>query len=136
MVDISTLPFVVALCVVATLAAVGLVGRLLRRPRPSLRARAVTLIIGLVGVELVTLPALGVALVGDDLLGVRASGVDHWIAIAVYAALVLYAIVRLFPWPEVKAMAADPNATLGDVMARMAAKNHQRATRSDEREPP
>ena len=136
MIDISTLPFVVALCVVAALAAVALVGRLLRRPRASFRARAVTFIVGLVGIELLTLPAFAVALVGDDLLGVRASGVDHWIAIAVYAALVLYVIVRLFPWHEVKAMAADPNATLGDVMARMAAKNHQRAARGDEPKPP
>ena len=136
MIDISTLPFVVALCVVAIVAAVALVGRLLRRPRPSLRARAVTLVIGLVGVELVTLPALGVALVGNDLLGVRASGVDHWIAIAVYAALILYVFARLFPWHEVSAMAADPNATLGDVMARMAANNDRRAARRDEPKPP
>ncbi len=134
--DTSTLPLVVVLCILATMAAVALVGRLLRRPRPSLRARSVTFIIGLVGVELVTLPALVVALVGDDLLGVRASGADHWIAIAVYAALVLYVIVRLFPWDEVKAMAADPNATLGDVMARIAAKNHQSAAQGDERKPP
>ncbi len=136
MIDTSTLPVVVVLCVLATLAAVALVSRLLRRPRPSLRARAVTFIVGLVSIELLTLPAFAVALVGDDLLGVRASGVDHWIAIAVYAALVLYVIVRLFPWHEVKAMAADPNATLGDAMARMAAKNHQRATRSDGPKPP
>ena len=136
MTDISTLPFVVALCVVATLAAVALVGRLLRRPRPSFRARVVTLVIGLVGAELLAVPALGVALIGDDLLGVRASGVDHWIAIAVYAALVVYVMVRLFPWDEVKAMAADPNATLGDVMARMAAKNDRRAARRDGPKPP
>ena len=136
MTDTSTLPVVVALCVVATLATVALVGRLLRRPRPSLRAQAITLIIGLVGVELVTLPAFGVAFVGDDLLGIRASGVDHWIAIAVYAALVLYVIARLFPWHEVKAMAADPNATLGDVMTRITAKNDQRATRRDKPKPP
>ncbi len=136
MIDTSTLPFVVALCVFATLAVVALVGRLLRRPRPSLRAQAVTFIIGLVGVELLTVPAFVVAFVGDDLLGVRASGGDHWIAIAVYAALVLYVIARLFPWHEVSAMAADPNATLGDVMTRIMAKNDERATRRDKPKPP
>ena len=69
-------------------------------------------------------------------LGVRASGVDHWIAISVYAALSLYVIARLFPWHEVSAMAADPNATLADVMARMVAKNDQRAARRDGPKPP
>ncbi len=126
MTDASSTPYVVGLGILAILAAFALVRRLMRRPSLTLRAKIVTLIIGLVGVELAILPALLMALVGDNLLGFRNSGIDHWIVIVVYAGLTLYVIVRLFPWREVQVMAADPNATLRDIMAQIAAKDHKR----------
>ncbi len=98
----------------------------MRRPSLTLRAKMVTLIIGLVGVELAILPALLVALVSDNLLGLRNSGINHWIMIVVYAGLTLYVIVRLFPWHEVQVMVAEPNATLRDIMAQIVAKDHKR----------
>ena len=135
MTDISSTPFVVAFCLLATLASFALVRRLIQRRAPTLRDKVITFIIGLVGVELTTLPAILAALVGDDLLGLRNSGFDHWIVIGVYAALTLYVIVRLFPWYEVEAMAADPNIKLRDIMARIMAKSHEMVTPSDEQEP-
>lgn len=129
MTDVSSTPFVVALCLVATLVTFVLVRHLMRRRGPALRAKVATFIIGLVGAELSTLPALVVALAGDDLLGLRGSGLDRSIVIAVYAALTIYVIVRLFPWSEVAAMAADPDATLRDVVARLMAKDRDGGAR-------
>ena len=126
MTDASSTPFVVGLCIVAILAAFALVRRLMRRPSLTLRAKSVTLIIGLVGVELAILPALFVVLAGDNLLGLRGSGIDHWIVIVVYGLLTLYVIVRLFPWHEVQVLAADPNTTLRDTMAKIVAKDRNR----------
>ena len=125
MTDVWSTPLVVGLCIVAILAAFALVRRLMRRPSLTLRAKSVTLIIGLVGVELAILPALFVVLAGDNLLGLRGSGIDHWIVIVVYAGLTLYVIVRLFPWHEVQVLAADPNATLRDIMAQIVAKDRK-----------
>lgn len=136
MTDASSAPFVVALCLAAILASFALVRRLMRRPGPTLRAKVVTLIIGMVGVELSILPAFLVAVIGDDLLGWRGAGIDLWIVIPVYAGLTVYVILRLFPWREVQAMAADPDASLRDLMARMAAKNHESEMRDDGRKPP
>ncbi len=123
MAELSSAPFVVALSLVATLAAYLLVRRLSRRRGAGLRARMVALIVGLAGAELAMLPALVVALAGDALLGLRGSSVDHWIVIAVYAALTVYVIARLFPWREVEALAADPDAGLRDLMARVMARD-------------
>ncbi len=125
MTDASSTPFVVGLCIVAILAAFALVRRLMRRPSLTLRAKIVRLIIGLVGVELAILPALLMALMGDNLLDFRNSGIDHWIVIVLYAGLTLYVIVRLFPWHEVQVLAADPNATLRDIMAQIVAKDRK-----------
>lgn len=136
MTDASSAPFVVALCLAAILASFALVRRLMRRPGPTLRAKVVTLIIGMVGVELSILPAFLVAVIGDDVLGWRGAGIDLWIVIPVYAGLTVYVLLRLFPWREVQAMAADPDASLRDLMARMAAKNHEGGMRDDERKPP
>ena len=136
MTDAWSAPFVVALCLAAILASFALVRRLMRRPGPTLRAKVATLIIGMVGVELSILPAFLVAVMGDDVLGLRGAGIDYWIVIPVYAGLTVYVILRLFPWHEVQAMAADPDASLRDIMARMAAKNHESGMHDDGRKPP
>ncbi len=123
MTDVPSTPIVVALSLVATFAAFALVRRLSRRRGAGLRARMVALIVGLAGAELAMLPALVVALAGDALLGLRGSGADHWIVIAVYVALTVYVIARLFPWREVEALAADPDVGLRDLMARVMARD-------------
>ena len=112
-------PLVVALCLVAALAAVVLVGRLKRRKHPTLRSKIISLMVGLVCVELATSPALLLALVGGEALGVRNSGIETWIVAATYAALTLYVIARLFPWREVNSLVADPDANLRDIVARL-----------------
>jgi len=71
------------------------------------------LFIGLVSVELAMLPALLAALFGDG------SVFDPWLAAAGYVGLSAYVIARLFPWREVEAMAADPDARLGDILKRL-----------------
>ncbi len=114
MTQASTTPLVVALCLVASVAAFALVRHLMDRRGPTLRAKIVAL-----GVELATLPALVAALLGEELLGLNESGFGHWLAIAVYATLTLYVIARLFPWREVESLAADPDATLRDILARI-----------------
>ena len=104
---------VLALCGGALIAAIALVRRLRRRPIQTLRAKLIGLFIGLVGVELAMLPALFAALFGEG------SAYDHWLVIAGYVELTAYVIARLFPWREVEAMTADPDARLGDVLRRM-----------------
>ncbi len=135
---VSTTPFVVALCLAGALAGAVLVRVLERRPgrslRPTLRAKFIALFVGLIGAELSMLPALVFAAAGDAVFGLRASGVDGWIVAAGYAAVTLYAIVRLFPWSEVEAIAADPGASLRDVVARIVAGTEE--THDDEPRPP
>ncbi len=131
---VSTTPFVAVLCLAGALAGAVLVRVLERRRGRTLRAKFVALFVGLIGAELSMLPALVVAAAGDDLFGLRASGVDGWIVTAGYAAVTLYAIVRLFPWSEVEAIAADPGTGLRDVVARIVAGTEE--TRDDEPRPP
>ncbi len=116
----TSTPFVAALCLAAALAALALVRRLGRRP--GLRAKIVALVVGLVGVELAVVPALLVALFGGGLLGTQGTDIDLWIVAATYGLLTLYVIARLFPWREVEALTADPEAKLGDVLARLRGK--------------
>ena len=104
---------VVALGCIAALTAITLVRYLRRRPIQTLRAKLIGLFIGLVGVELAMLPALLAALFGDG------SVFDAWLVIAGYVGLTAYVIARLFPWREIEAMTADPDARLGDVLKRM-----------------
>ena len=134
--DASSTPFVVALCLLAILASLALIRHLMSRTRPTLRSKIVTFIVGMVGAELSTLPALLVVLMGEDVLGFRNSGFDHWIVIAVYVVLTVYVIVRLFPWHEVEAMTADPDANLRDILTAIMAKGREPVTRRDERRPP
>ncbi len=134
--NVSSMPVVVALCLVGSLAGVALVRALRRRRRPTLGAKFVTLFIGLIGADLSMLPALVVAVAGDRLFGLRTSGVDGWIVIAGYAVVTLYVIVRLFPWSEVEALTADPDASLRDVVARIMAKSGEPAADDDERGSP
>ncbi len=115
--DLTLTILVAGLCLATFLAAIGLVERLARRPRATLRAKFVILFIGLVGVEFLSLPTLAVAVVGDDLIGLHRSGFEPWLIVALYVLLSAYVIGRLFPWREIDAMASDPNATIGSVMA-------------------
>ncbi len=59
------------------------------------------------------LPALFAALLGDG------SALERWLVAAGYVGLTAYVIARLFPWREIEAMTADPDARLGDVLKRM-----------------
>ena len=104
---------VLALCGAALIAAIALVRRLRRRPIQTLRAKLVGLLIGLVGVELAMLPAVFAMLFGDG------SAFERWLVGAGYVGLTAYVIARLFPWREIEAMTADPDARLGDVLRRM-----------------
>ena len=104
---------VLALCGAALIAAIALVRRLRRRPVQTLRAKLIGLFIGLVGVELAMLPALLAALFGDG------SVFDPWLVAAGYVGLTAYVIARLFPWREVEALTADPDARLGDILKRL-----------------
>ena len=113
------IPLVLALCLVASVVTFALVRYLRSRMGPTLRAKVIALFVGLVGVELSTLPALLAAFLGNELLGLNESGFGHWLASVVYAALILYTIARLFPWREVESLAADPDATIRDVLARI-----------------
>ena len=110
---------VASLCLATVLAAVGLVECLARRPRATLRAKFATLFIGLVGAEALSLPVLVVADAGEDLIGLRGSGFEPWMIVALYVLLIAYVIGRLFPWREIDAMASDPDATVGSVMAEL-----------------
>ncbi len=112
---------VAGLCLAAGVATVALVERLARHPRPTLRAKLITLFIGLVGVEGLSVPALLVVVAGEDIIGLGSSGFEHWLVVALYVLLTVYVIGRLFPWREVNAMAANPNATLRDIVARLKA---------------
>ena len=115
-----TLAIIVAgLCLAAVLAVVGLVERLARRPRATLRAKFAILFIGLVGAEASSLPALAVAVAGEDFIGLRGSGFEPWMIAALYVLLTAYVLGRLFPWREIDAMASDPDATIGSVMAEL-----------------
>jgi hypothetical protein len=117
---VGTLAVVVAgLCLAAALAAVLLIERLARRPRPSLRADFAALFIGLVAAEAFSLPALVASLAGESWLGLPASGGEGWMVAALYSLMTVYVIGRLFPWREVDAMAKDPEASIADVMAEL-----------------
>ena len=104
---------VLALACLAAIAAITLVRYLRRRPVETLRAKLIGLFIGLVGVELAMLPALLAALFGDG------SAFHPWLVAAGYVGLSAYVIARLFPWREIEAMAADPDARLGDILKRL-----------------
>ncbi|MFQ6019101.1 MAG: hypothetical protein ACE5KF_13020 [Kiloniellaceae bacterium] len=67
------------------------------------------------------MPALLVAVAGEDIIGLSGSGYEHWLVVALYVLLTAYVIGRLFPWREVDAMAADPNATFRGIVARLKA---------------
>ena len=121
MVGPSLMIVVAGLCLAAGVAAVALVERLARHPRPTLRAKLITLFIGLVGAEGLSVPALLVVVAGEDIIGLGSSGFEHWLVVALYVLLTVYVIGRLFPWREVNAMAANPNATLRDIVARLKA---------------
>ena len=121
MVGLSLMIVVAGLCLAAGVAAVALVERLARHPRPTLRAKLITLFIGLVGAEGLSVPALLVVVAGEDIIGLGSSGFEHWLVVALYVLLTVYVIGRLFPWREVNAMAANPNATLRDIVARLKA---------------
>ena len=112
---------VAGLCLAAGVAAVALVERLARHPRPTLRAKLITLFIGLVGAEGLSVPALLVVVAGEDIIGLGSSGFEHWLVVALYVLLTVYVIGRLFPWREINAMAANPNTTLRDIVARLKA---------------
>ena len=112
---------VAGLCLAAAVATVALVERLARHPRPTLRAKLITLFIGLVGVEGLSVPALLVVVAGEDIIGLGSSGFEHWLVVALYVLLTVYVIGRLFPWREINAMAANPNTTLRDIVARLKA---------------
>ena len=121
MVEPSLTIVVVGLCLAAGVAAVALVERLARHPRPTLRAKLITLFIGLVGAEGLSVPALFVVVAGENIIGLSSSGFEHWLVVALYVLLTVYVIGRLFPWREVNAMAANPNTTLRDIVARLKA---------------
>ncbi len=108
---------VAGLCLAAGVAAVALVERLARHPRPTLRAKLITLFIGLAGAEGLSVPALLVVVAGEDIIGFGDSGFEYWLVVALYVLLTVYVIARLFPWREVNAIAANPNATLRDIVA-------------------
>ena len=121
MVGPSLMIVVAGLCLAAGVAAVALVERLARHPRPTLRAKLITLFIGLVGAEGLSVPAFLVVVADADIIGLGSSGFEHWLVVALYVLLTVYVIGRLFPWREVNAMAANPNATLRDIVARLKA---------------
>ena len=121
MVGPSLMIVVAGLCLAAGVAAVVLVERLARHPRPTLRAKLITLFIGLVGAEGLSVPALLVVVAGEDFIGLGSSGFEHWLVVALYVLLTVYVIGRLFPWREINAMAANPNTTLRDIVARLKA---------------
>ena len=121
MVEPSLTIVVAGLCLAAGVAAVALVERLARHPRPTLRAKLITLFIGLVGAEVLSVPAFLVVVAGEDIIGLGSSGFEHWLVVALYVLLTVYVIGRLFPWREVNAMAANPNTTLRDIVARLKA---------------
>ena len=121
MIEPSLTIVVAGLCLAAGVATVALVKRLARHPRPTLRAKLITLFIGLVGAEGLSVPALLVVVAGEDFIGLGSSGFEHWLVVALYVLLTVYVIGRLFPWREVNAMAANPNVTLRDIVARLKA---------------
>lgn len=116
---LSSVMVVFGLCVAAAAATVALVSYIARRDRASLRAKLVALVIGLAGAEASSFPALFVAVAGEDTLGLAATGFEPWLVAALYAGLTFYVIARLFPWHEVNAMAAEPDASLRNIMARL-----------------
>ena len=121
MVEPSLTIVVAGLCLAAGVATVALVKRLARHPRPTLRAKLITLFIGLVGAEGLSVPAFLVVVAGEDIIGLGSSGFEHWLVVALYVLLTVYVIGRLFPWREINAMAANPNTTLRDIVARLKA---------------
>ena len=98
-----------------------LVEVLRRRRRAALRAMLVALFIGLAGAEAAMAPAFVVAVAGGEYLSLAGIGYEAWLVGAFYVVVTAYVLARLFPWREVDAMAADPNARLRDVMASLMA---------------
>ena len=116
--DPSAIQVVAGLMLAAAIATLALTGYLRRRRQASLRAKFIALIIGLAGAELALLPALLVAAFAG-MLGLRPGDWDGWLLAAAYAGLTLFVVARLFPWREINAMAADPDARLADVLRRL-----------------
>lgn len=112
---LTTVP-VVLLALLAGAVAFALIRRLRARRGPGLRAKLVSLIYGLVAVELAALPMLLAAFFGEELFGLEETGVAAWLAGLAYGALTLLAIARLFPWREVEALTERPDAKLRDVL--------------------
>ena len=115
--SIST-PVVAGLILAAAAATLALTVYFRRRGHASLRAKFVAVFIGLAGAELALLPALLVA-VFAEMLGLRPGDWNGWLLAAAYAGLTAYVVARLFPWREINAMAADPDARLADVLRRL-----------------
>lgn len=106
-----------------------LVEVLRRRRRASLRAKLMALFIGLAGADAALAPAVVVAVAGEDWTDLRSGGFEPWLVAALYAVITVYALARLFPWREINAMAADPDARLRDVLARLKAAENDPADR-------
>lgn len=107
---------VAALALLAAGATLLVLRRLRGRRGPGLRAKLVSLFVGLVAVELAALPLLLTAFFGDELFGLAETGAGAWLAGLAYGALTLLAIARLFPWQEVEAIADRPDARLRDLL--------------------
>ncbi len=117
--DVVSTLVIAALCLAGAFIGVTVVRLLRRRRRRSLRAKLGAFVVGMIGVEGAILPALIATVAGETMFGWRSSWLDHWTVVAAYVGLTAYAVVRLFPWREVEAMAADPEARLRDVIARV-----------------
>ena len=116
--DSSATPVVAGLILAAAVATLVLAGTLRRGQRPGLRAKFIALFIGLAGAELALLPALLVAAFAEA-PGLRPGDWDGWLLAAGYAGITAFVIAWLFPWREINAMAADPDASLRDVIDRI-----------------
>ena len=116
--DPSATPVIAGLILAAAVATVALAEYFRRRQHASLRAKFITLIIGLAGAELAMFPAL-LAAMFSGALDSRVDGWAGWLLIAGYAGLALYVVARLFPWREINEMTADPDAKLADVLRRL-----------------
>ncbi len=114
----ASTPVIAGLILAAAVVMLVLVGLLERRQNASLRAKFITLFIGLAGAELALLPALLVAAFAES-LDLRAGDWVGWLLAAAYAAFTLYVVARLFHWREVNEMAADPDAKLADILRRL-----------------
>lgn len=110
---------IASLCLAAALAVAGLVEHLARWPRASLRAKFATLFVGLAAAEGAGLPAFALTVVGQRVTGLGGAGYEFWMVGALYALLTAYVIGRLFPWREIDALASDPEASIGSILAEL-----------------